>query len=52
MVMATISFMNSNEGGVGSRRDFDSVKRDLANKSMETNMKNPLFVQLFKKKLH
>lgn len=51
MVMATISFMTSEEQGVGHMSSSNITKRQYANNSLEHNMKNPLFRQLFKKEI-
>jgi ubiquitin-conjugating enzyme E2 J2 len=51
MVLATISFMTSEEGGTGSLHESHSSRRAHAARSLQLNRLNPLFAQLFKKQL-
>jgi len=51
MVLATISFMTSEEYGAGSINNNSVTRSYYAQNSMEHNMKNPLFTSLFKKQL-
>jgi hypothetical protein len=51
MILATISFMNSEEQGAGYVSSSFITKRLHAKQSMEFNLKNPLFKELFKKQL-
>jgi ubiquitin-conjugating enzyme E2 J2 len=51
MVLATISFMTSEEYGAGSLNNNSLTRINYAKNSMAHNLKNPLFVSLFKKQL-
>lgn len=52
MITATISFMTTDgENGVGSISDSFSSRRNYAKLSFESNLKNPLFQQLFKRQI-
>jgi ubiquitin-conjugating enzyme E2 J2 len=51
MVLATISFMNSEEPGAGYLGNSYLSRKQYARESMEFNNKNPLFRQLFKKQV-
>lgn len=52
MILATISFMNSEEQGAGYMSSSFLTKRQYAKQSMDFNLKNPLFKELFKKQLN
>ena len=47
MLTAIISFITGSEGGTGWARSSDSVKKSHASKSLEFNLKNPEFMELF-----
>jgi hypothetical protein len=49
MILATISFMNSEEPGAGYVGSSSLARRQYAKESMSFNLKNPLFRELFKK---
>ena len=51
MIIATISFMCSNEAAYGCKQTSDDVKRKLAKESIQKNLENPGFVHLFAKEL-
>ncbi len=51
MLTATVSFMTSDEQGVGGLNDNYFTKRSYAEKSLKSNMKNELFKELFESKL-
>lgn len=51
MVLATISFMTSEETGTGSIHESHAARRAHAARSLHLNRQNPLFLQLFKKQL-
>lgn len=47
MVLGTLSFMQSEEGGLGTRSDGAAERRRLASLSMAFNLNNPVFIELF-----
>jgi ubiquitin-conjugating enzyme E2 J2 len=51
MILATISFMNSEEPGAGYINSSSYTRRQYAKASLDHNLKNPLFRELFKKYL-
>jgi len=52
MILATISFMYSEEAGAGYVSSSSLARRQSAKESMNYNLKNPLFRELFKKQLN
>jgi hypothetical protein len=51
MLMATVSFMTSNEQGTGCLSDGFGTRKNYADKSLEWNLKSEDFKNLFEKKL-
>ena len=48
MLVALISFMNSDEVTTGGIKTSDSYKREQARKSLDFNLNNPEFIKIFK----
>ena len=51
LIIATISFMTSDDYGTGSVRNSDAVKRKYALESLQYNLNKPLFKELFKRQI-
>lgn len=47
MVIGTLSFMQSEEGALGTRSDGPAERRRLAKQSLAFNLNNPVFVNMF-----
>ena len=52
MIIATISFMQSEDPGAGYMNSSSLTRRQYARETMTHNLKNPLFRELFKKNLN
>jgi hypothetical protein len=51
MILATVSFMNSEETGAGYMNSSYLSRRQYAKDSLDFNMRNPLFRELFKRQI-
>ena len=51
LILATISFMYSDEPSYGCRQDSHEARVGMARSSLQHNFKNPEFVELFGDKL-